>query len=128
MVAVLVSLLFTLQSTGRSRAALHLEIITLRHQLAVVNRSRRPRLRLTAVDRLLWAWLARTWSGWRRALVLVKPDTVLAWHRRGFRLFWTWKSRHRVGRPAMTPGIRTLIRQIAAANRLWVRRASMESC
>jgi transposase InsO family protein len=118
-VSVLVSLLFALRSTGRSRAVLHLEILALRHQLAVVNRSRRPRLRLTALDRLLWAWLSRTWSGWRRALVLVKPDTVLAWHRRGFRLFWTWKSRHRVGRPAMTPEIRMLIHQMAGANPLW---------
>ena len=103
----------------RSRASLHLEIIALRHQLAIVDRSRRPRLRLTSADRVLWAWLSRAWSGWRSAVHIVKPDTVLAWHRRGFRLFWTWKSRHRTGRPAAAHEVRALIRQVAAANLLW---------
>jgi hypothetical protein len=83
-----------------SGRALHcLEIIALRHQLAVVNRSRRPRLRFTAADRRLWAWLSRSWRGWRSAVHIVKPETVIAWHRRDFRLFWTWKSRRRIGRP-----------------------------
>jgi transposase InsO family protein len=117
--SVVVSLLFVLRSAARSRAALHLEILALRHQLAVVNRSRRPRLRLTAADRLLWAWLSQTWSGWRPALVLVKPTTVLAWHRRGCRLFWTWKRRHRTGRPAAAPEVRALIRRMSTANPLW---------
>ena len=117
--SVLVSLLFSLRSAARSRAALHLEILALRHQLAVVNRSRRPRLRLTAADRVLWAWLSRSWRGWRSALVLVKPETVLAWHRRGFRLFWTWKSRHRTGRPTVAPDVRALIREMSTANPLW---------
>ena len=98
---------------------LHLEIIALRHQLAVVNRSRRPRLRLTRVDRMLWAWLSRSWRGWRSAIHIVKPETVLAWHRRGFRLFWTWKSRHRTGRPAVSPDVRALIREMSTANPLW---------
>ena len=89
MVCVVVSLVFALRSAARSRAALHLEIFALRHQLAVLNRSR-PRLRLTAADRVLWSRLSQAWSRWPPALVLVKPDTVLAWHRRGFRLFWTW--------------------------------------
>ena len=92
MSSVLVSLLHSLQFMVRSRASLHLEIIALRHQLAVVNRSRRPRLRLTSADRVLWAWLSQAWSGWRSAVHIVRPDTVIAWHRRGFRLFWTWKS------------------------------------
>ena len=61
--------------------------------------SRRQRLRLTSADRMLWAWLSQRWHGWRAALHVVQPATVLAWHRRGFRLFWTWKSRHRTGRP-----------------------------
>jgi putative transposase len=79
---------------------MHLEILALRHQLAVVNRSRRRGLRLTVADRVLWAWLSQTWSGWRPALVVVKPATVLASHRRGFGCFGTWKSRHCTGRPA----------------------------
>jgi putative transposase len=117
--SVVVSLVVALRSAARSRAALHLEILALRHQLAVLNRSRPSRLRLTAADRVLWAWLSQAWSGWRPALVLVKPDTALAWHRRGFRLFWTWKSRYRTGRPAAAPEVCALIRRMAAANPLW---------
>jgi hypothetical protein len=96
---IVVSVLLSLRSLVRSRAALHFEILALRHQLHVVERSRRPRLRLTSADRLLWVWLSGIWTEWRPALVLVQPATVVAWHRRGFRLFWTWKSRHRTGRP-----------------------------
>ncbi len=69
-----------------SRVSLHLEIIALRHQVAVVNRSRRPRLRRTPVDRMLWTWLSRSWRGWRSAIPIVTPETVIAWHRAGFRL------------------------------------------
>jgi len=95
MITVLVSLLLTVRSYLRSRAALQLEVIALRHQLEVLNRSRPRRLRLVRADRWLWAWLCRSWTGWRTALVIVKPETVIAWHRQGFRLFWTWKSRRR---------------------------------
>jgi len=119
MSSVVVSLLHSLRFTVRSRGSLHLEIIALRHQLAVVHRSRRPRLRLTSVDRMLWAWLVHTWCGWRSAVYIVKPETVVAWHRRGFRLFWTWKSRHRTGRPAVPHDIRALIREMSTANPLW---------
>ena len=108
--AVLISLLQTVRSLARSRTALHLEILALRHQLRVLERSRRPRLRLTVVDRLLWIWLSRIWTDWRAALVLVKPETVIAWHRRGFHLFWTWKSRRRTGRPSVPADVRALIR------------------
>jgi hypothetical protein len=76
--SVVISLLRSLRFTVRSRASLHLEIITLRHQLAVLNRSRRPCLRLTSVDRILWAWLAHAWCGWRSAVYIVKPETVVA--------------------------------------------------
>jgi putative transposase len=118
-VSVVVSLLHSLRFLIRSRTALHLEIIALRHQLAVAHRSRRSRLQLTAVDRVLWAWLAQRWRGWRTALCVVQPATVLAWHRRGFRLFWTWKSRQRTGRPAVSPDVRALIREMSVANPLW---------
>jgi putative transposase len=64
-------------------------------------------------------WFSRTWTGWRASLVLVKPATVVAWHRRGFRLFWTWKSRRRTGRPSTPADIRTLIRTRSDANPLW---------
>jgi hypothetical protein len=97
-------------------------VVSLEGQLAVVNRSRRPRLRLTPVDRMLWAWLSRSWHGWRSAIHIVKPETVIAWHRRGFRLFWTWKSRHRTGRPTVPDDVRALIREMSTANPSGARR------
>jgi transposase InsO family protein len=102
-----------------SRATLHLEILALRHQLAVANRSRRPRVRFTTVDRVLWSWLSQRWHGWTAALHIVQPATVLAWHRRGFRLFWTWKSRCRTGRPGVPSDVRALIREMSMMNPLW---------
>ena len=82
----------------KSRAALQLENLALRHQLDVLRRSvKRPKL--TSADRLLWTWLCAVWSDWRSALVIVKPETVIGWHRKGFRLFWTWKVRH--GQPGL---------------------------
>ena len=84
----------------KSHAVLQLENLALRHQLGVLRRSvKRPRL--TPVDRFLWAWLCEVWNDWRSSLMIVKPETVLAWHRTSFRLFWTWKVRHgnRAGQP-----------------------------
>jgi putative transposase len=114
-----VLLLTTLRDCARSRAILELELLALRHQLHVLERSPGRRLRLTPVDRLLWVWFSRAWSEWRAALVIVKPATVISWHRRGFRLFWAWKSRHRTGRPTVDREVRMLIRTMAAANPLW---------
>ena len=116
---VAVSLLHSLRFLVESRALLPLEILALRHQLAIVRRSRRPRLRFTSADRILWAWLSHAWGGWRSAVRIVKPETVIAWHRRGFRLFWIWKSRHRAGRPALPPDVRALIRDMSTVNPLW---------
>ena len=116
MMSVLLSLLLTLRTSARSRAALQLEVLALRHQLQVLQRSRPRRLRLAKADRWLWTLLSRLWTGWRTALVIVKPETVIAWHRRGFRLWWTWKSRRRMGRPTLSADIRTLIRTMAEAN------------
>ena len=111
--------LLALRSLLRSRAALHLEILGLRHQLRVLERSRPRRVPLSSADRLLWVCVSRIWSEWRRVLVLVQPDTVLAWHRRGFRLFWSWKSGHRSGRPSIPADVRALIRTLSEANPLW---------
>ena len=77
MTSVLMSFLAMLRSVVRSRAALHLEILALRHQLQVLQRSQPRRLRLAKADRCLWAWLSRTWGDWRTALVIVKPQTVV---------------------------------------------------
>jgi|SRR5262252_10851640 len=119
MTSVLLSLLAMLRGFVRSRAALHLEILALRHQLHVLHRSRPRRLHLAKADRWLWAWLSCAWSSWRTALVIVKPETVIAWHRQGFGLFWAWKSRRRVGRPPLPADVRTLIRTMAQDNPLW---------
>jgi hypothetical protein len=102
----------------RSRAALQLEILGLRHQLGVLQRSRRWRVRLTQADRLLWVCLSQIWTEWRSAIVIVRPETVIAWHRGAVRRLWMWKSCHRIGRPAVTD-TRVLIRTMAQANPLW---------
>ena len=70
----------TLRGLAQSRAALHLEMLALRHQLQVFERSRPRRVRLVKTDRWLWVWLSRVWAGWRTALVIVKPETIIAWH------------------------------------------------
>jgi transposase InsO family protein len=119
MLSLLMSLLQTMRVSMRSRAALQLEILALRHQLHVLQRSRRRRVRLTQADRLLWVCLSRIWTDWRSAIVIVRPETVIAWHRRAFRRLWTWKSRHPIGRPAVPPDIRVLIRTMSQANPLW---------
>ena len=75
----------------RARTAMQAEIIALRHQLTVLQRTQKPkRLILGPADRWLWVCLSRLWSGWRSALIIVKPETVLSWHRKGFRWYWTW--------------------------------------
>jgi putative transposase len=103
-------------------AAVAMENVALRHQLAVLQRSvGRPRLRRR--DRLLWVMFSRLWAGWRSSLVIVQPATVLAWHRQGFQLYWRWKSRRRsVGRPPLDLELRTLIRRMARENPTWGRR------
>jgi len=119
MTSVLVSLILTLRTWARSRAALQLEVLALRHQLQVLQRTRPRRLRLTRADRWLWMGLAAMWTGWRTALVMVKPETVIAWHRQGFRLWWTLKSRRPLGRPTVPADVRALIRTMAQANPRW---------
>jgi putative transposase len=93
MLISLTTLLATLSSIFRSRAALELENLALRHQIGVLLRSAKRRPKLTSGDRLLWICLSHLWRDWRSALAIVKPETVVAWHRAGFRLFWTWKVR-----------------------------------
>jgi putative transposase len=93
MLIPLTALFGTLASDFRSRSALQLESLALRHQSGVLQRAARKRPKLTRGDRLLWVCLSRLWSGWRSSLAIVKPETVIAWHRAGFRLFWTWKVR-----------------------------------
>jgi len=99
------------------RAAIAAENLALRQQLGVLGRSvKRPRLRKR--DRVFWVWLSRLWSGWRSCLIIVKPETVIRWHREGFRLYWRWKSRKKPGRPKTETEIRNLI-QMARENSTW---------
>ena len=98
---------------------MQIEILALRHQLAVLQRQKK-RVSLGAADRLLWVLLSRIWNQWRSALVVVKPETVIAWHRKGFRLYWRWKSRAgKCGRPCVCRETRELICQMSKANPLW---------
>ena len=117
--SVLLSLLMTLRTWARSRATIQLEVLALRHQLQVLQRTRPRRVRLAKTDRWLWALLSRIWTGWRAALVIVKPDTVIAWHRHAFRLLWTWKTRHGRPGPPVPHDVRALIRRMSRENLLW---------
>src|SRR6266478_531638 len=120
MLIFLTTLLTSLASIFRSRASLGLENLALRHQIGVLHRSAGKRPKLTAGDRLLWICLSRLWRDWRSALAIVKPETVLAWHRAGFRRFWTWKVRRgQPGRPVISREIRDLIRRMCRENSGW---------
>src|SRR5215469_14304330 len=104
----------------RARRDLLLENLALRQQLSVLAR-RRPQPRFSDGDRFLWITLRRLWSGWRKALILVQPDTVVRWHRAGFKLYWKWISRSKVrmGRRSTSKEIRELIFRIVAENPTW---------
>jgi putative transposase len=116
----MVTLLFSLRDCFRTRALLLAEILALRHQLAVLQRSScGHKLRLRWADRVLWVWLSRLWNDWRSALLMVRPETVIAWHRKGFRLYWRCKSRRCQGRPSVLPEVRNPIRQMSLANPRW---------
>jgi len=118
MTTILSALISLLSFRVRRRASLELELIALRHQVAVLRRQRPGQLRLFSIDRLLWVWLYRIWPQVLNAMVLVKPATVVQWHRKGFRLYWRWRARG-LGRPKMSSEIRDLIRQMGMANSLW---------
>jgi len=103
----------------RSRQDLALENLVLRHQLEVLLR-RKPKPRLRNRDRILSVWVRRLWpEGWTRQLRIVRPETVIGWHRRGWRLYWTWRSRSRLGRPRLGPEVRELIARMSRDNPLW---------
>src|SRR5665811_1266262 len=119
MVALILSLLGALRSALHTHVDLAIENLALRQQLANLRRtSSRPRLRNS--DRAFWLVLSRFWSRWADVLVVVKPDTVVRWHRAGFRLLWRWKSRS--GSPSdggISQETKRLIRQMAEANVGW---------
>jgi putative transposase len=116
--SLLITVLAAARSALRTRGALALENLALRQQLAVLRRSR-PRPPLDWVDRLFWVALSRAWSRWRNVLIIVKPATVVHWHRSAFRRLWTRRSRRAPGRPPIDRPTRDLVRQVAQANPLW---------
>src|SRR6202011_1698046 len=103
----------------RSRASLQAEILTLRHQLNVLRRKSPQRLTIASIDRLVFAGLYRLGPGVLGALKVVRPETVIRWHRAGFGAYWRWKSSPRGGRPTTPLEIRQLIREMSRANPLW---------
>src|ERR1700693_866231 len=103
----------------RSRVALEAEILVLRQQINVLRRANPKRLRFVSLDRLILGGICRLFSKTYGAFAIVRPETVIRWHRAGFRSYWRWKSKHRCGRPAVTVEIRELIRQMSVANPLW---------
>src|SRR6266511_6470006 len=111
MITILSTVVSILAFRLRSRASLELELIALRHEVTVLRRQHPGRIRLFSTDRLLWVWLYRVWPQVLNAMVLVKPATVVQWHRKGVGVYWRWRSR-RLGRPKMSTEIRDLIRQM----------------
>ncbi|MGE4078411.1 MAG: transposase [Reyranella sp.] len=119
MVGFLTLLLHVLFSPFKTRARLEAEIVLLRHQLNVLRRRVPSKPKLATVDRLLFVWLYRLFPSALNAVTIVKPDTIVRWHRMGFRLYWRWKSRSRGGRPKVPIEIRRLIREMSQASPLW---------
>jgi hypothetical protein len=103
----------------RSRASLAVEILVLRHQINILRRHSPKRQTFSAMDRLIFAELYQLAPTVLNALAIVKPETVIKWHRAGFRSYWRWKSRRRGCRPAVPPDILKFIREMSIANPLW---------
>jgi hypothetical protein len=119
MVAFLIQLLLAIRSRFTSRARLEAENLILRQQLAILRRKFPRRVRLWNIDRLLMVWLYRLYPSLLDAIIIVQPETVIRWHRRGFRAYWHWKSRQVGGRPRIDSEIRALIRRMSRENPLW---------
>ena len=116
--SVLPNVVALLHLAVKNRTELALENIALRQQLAVLKRSvKRPRLRKR--DRVFWVLLRRLWPGWHSCLLAVRPATVVAWHRHGWRLLWKRKSRGKAGRPPIALEVRDLFRRLSRENRFW---------
>jgi len=103
---------------ARSRRDLLLENLGLRQQLAVLNQ-RKQRPRLDRVDKLFWVAVQRVWADWKRSLLIVKPETVVRWHREGFRKYWRWRSRREMCRKRLSREMRELIGRMGTENPTW---------
>ena len=116
---LVLAMLGAARSAFRSRSSLIAENLALRQQLAVLHARRRPRLR--PVDRAFWVVLSRVWSRWADVLAIVRPATVIEWHRRGYARFWAYKS-CRAGRRPLTGEVVALIARMSRDNPTWSRR------
>ena len=112
-------ILGVLASLFRSRAKLEAEILVLRQQINVLRRRASKRPHLNNTDRFLFVWLYRWFPSVLGAIAIVRPETIVRWHRAGFRAYWRWRSHNRVGRPKVSIELRTLIGEMSCANRLW---------
>jgi len=119
MIAILRALGRFVADLFKSRSRLQAENLLLRHQLAIALRRAPLCLRLRGSDRALLVWITRLWPSLLDAVQVVQPETVLRWHRAGFKVFWRWKSRNRAGRPRIDRGLRDLIRRMSRENPLW---------
>ena len=119
MVWIVEALWWIVSSLFKSREQLEAENLALRHQVNLLHRSAPRRLRLRNTDRLLFVWLYRLWPGVLGSIVIIQPETVVLWHRLGFKAFWRWRSRGRPGRPRVPKQVRDLIREVSLANPLW---------
>jgi transposase InsO family protein len=112
------SVFLFLLSLFKSQTQLHLEVLFLRKQLEIVARST-PRLKMKPADRFFLGFLTDLFDSWKAALLIVKPETLIRWHRQSFRIFWKWKSGSTPGRPAIPQTQINLIKQMATENPLW---------
>jgi transposase InsO family protein len=119
MIAFLILFFHVLVSPFKTQARLEAQILVLRHQLNVLRRRTPSKPRLTIADRMILVWLYRLFPSVLSAITIIQPDTIIRWHRAGFRHYWRWKSRSRGGRPKLPMEIRRLIRDMTLANRLW---------
>ncbi len=119
MVEFLIKVLLVARSKLKSRARLEAEHIVLRQQVIVLSRKARSRVRIQSIDRLILVWMYRLFPSILNAITMVKPETVIRWHRRGFRAYWSWRSRQRGGRPRIDREVRDLIRRMSKENLLW---------
>jgi len=119
MLAILRLLMTFAANLFRSRRQLEVENLFLRHQLNIALRRAPRRLLLHGSDRAVLVWLTQLWPSLIRLVRVVQPDTILRWHRSGFRTYWRWKSRGQPGRPRVSRELRDLIRQMSKDNPLW---------
>jgi len=128
MITLICFLLALLTAPFKSKSRLEAENAALRHQLAVLRRKVRGRIELANGDRLFLIQLYRWFPSVLHAITIIQPETLVRWHRAGFRRYWRWKSRCLGGRPQIEGDLRALIRRMSVENPLWVRRASMANC